>query len=530
MGPCNAVEMILQSERLRYIQCNQKKLRVEEYIHLRDAVVSERNVYDVGQLIILPSSFTGSPRYMQEHTQDAMTYVRNYGRPDLFIMFTCNTAWPEIAIELFLGQKPHNRHGLLTRVFHGKLKILMNLITKGKIFGIVQCYMYTIEWQKRGVQHAHILAHVHKVDDFSAEIPNPEEDPELFSCITTQIIHGPCRVIDPFSPCMKDGRCTKRYPQDILKETQTGKDGYPLYHRRKPEDGGFSTVIKVQHSEVIVDNRWIVPYCPLLSRIFCAHINVEYCNSIKSIKYVFKYINKGSDMDVFDVTSSDGNARNENYQYEMERVHFTEGNAVERARFAPETTLTAFFHLCNEDEFACTLFYHQVPRYYTWDNMNKKWSQRKIGQSLSDHPGIKSTDAIRRVYTVHPNSECFHLRLLLHEVPGPTSFQYLKTIEGRICSNYKEACQVRGLLENDEHWNATLEEAAFVHSPRMLRDLFAVMLQVCAISNPNQLWINHQESLSEDILHQELNSGIWILNSVLKYFESFRQNNTVLNY
>ncbi|GFW22103.1 ATP-dependent DNA helicase [Trichonephila clavipes] len=36
----------------------------------------------------------------------------------------------------------------------------------------------------------------------------------------------------------------------------------------------------------------------------------------------------------------------------------------------------------------------------------------------------------------------------------------------------------------------------------MLRDLFAVMLQVCAISNPNQLWINHQESLSEDILHQ----------------------------
>ncbi|GFQ94557.1 ATP-dependent DNA helicase [Trichonephila clavata] len=28
------------------------------------------------------------------------------------------------------------------------------------------------------------------------------------------------------------------------------------------------------------------------------------------------------------------------------------------------------------------------------------------------------------------------------------------------------------------------------------------MLQVCAVSNPNQLWINHQENLSEDILHQ----------------------------
>ncbi|GFX34781.1 helitron_like_N domain-containing protein [Trichonephila clavipes] len=44
----------------------------------RDAVVSEGNVSDVGQLIILPSSFTGSSRYMHEHTQDAMTYVRNW--------------------------------------------------------------------------------------------------------------------------------------------------------------------------------------------------------------------------------------------------------------------------------------------------------------------------------------------------------------------------------------------------------------------------------------------------------------------
>ncbi|GFR12144.1 ATP-dependent DNA helicase [Trichonephila clavata] len=515
------------------------------YDALQDAVVSEGNVSDVGQLIILPSSFTGSPRYMHERTQDAMTYVRNYGRPDLFITFTCNPAWSEIENELFLGQKPHNRHDLLARVFHGKLKILMNLINKGKFFGVVQCYMYTIEWQKRGLPHAHILVwlqetlHVHKVDDFiSAEIPNPEEDPELFNCITTQMVHGPCGAIKPFSPCMKDGKCTKRYPRDFLKETQTGKDGYPLYRRRRPEDGGFSAVMNVRHSDVVVDNRWIVPYCPLLSRIFCAHINVEYCNSIKSIKYVCKYINKGCDMAVFDVTSSDCNAHNEIYRYEMgryissneavwrilnfpiheryptvihlsvhlengQRVYFTEGNAAERARFAPETTLTAFFRLCNEDEFARTLFYHQVPRYYTWDSKNKKWSRRKVGQSLSDHPGIKSTDAIGRVYTVHPNnSECFHLRLLLHEVPGPMSFQYLKTIEGRICSSYKEACQVRGLLENDEHWNATLEEAAFVHSPRMLRDLFAVMLQVCALSNPNQLWINHRESLSEDILHQ----------------------------
>lgn len=50
------------SERLLFMRLNQKKLRAEEYIHLKDAVVSDGNVNNVGRLIILPSSFTGSPR------------------------------------------------------------------------------------------------------------------------------------------------------------------------------------------------------------------------------------------------------------------------------------------------------------------------------------------------------------------------------------------------------------------------------------------------------------------------------------
>jgi hypothetical protein len=31
-------------------------------------------------MVILPSTYTGGPRYMHERTQDAMTYVRHYGR------------------------------------------------------------------------------------------------------------------------------------------------------------------------------------------------------------------------------------------------------------------------------------------------------------------------------------------------------------------------------------------------------------------------------------------------------------------
>lgn len=41
-------------------------------------------------MVILPATYNGSPRHMHEYAQDALTYVRRYGRPDLFITFTCN--------------------------------------------------------------------------------------------------------------------------------------------------------------------------------------------------------------------------------------------------------------------------------------------------------------------------------------------------------------------------------------------------------------------------------------------------------
>ena len=77
---------------------NQKDLRAELYRGLLDAIGSQaqnENVL-VGTLVILPSIFQGSPLYMQQNNQDATAIVRKFGRPDLFITFTCNPTWPEI--------------------------------------------------------------------------------------------------------------------------------------------------------------------------------------------------------------------------------------------------------------------------------------------------------------------------------------------------------------------------------------------------------------------------------------------------
>ena len=105
------------------------------------------------------------------------------------------------------------------------------------------------------------------------------------------------------------------------------------------------------------------------------------------------------------------------------------------------------------------------------------------------------------MYTVHPyNIEYYHLRLLLHTVRGPTSFQQLKIVDEELCATYKEVCRRRGLLEDDDHWNRALIEASITQMPKQIRDMFAIMLHMCSISNPLSLWKTHKESMSEDYL------------------------------
>ena len=105
------------------------------------------------------------------------------------------------------------------------------------------------------------------------------------------------------------------------------------------------------------------------------------------------------------------------------------------------------------------ILYVNVPKYYTWCPNTKKYSQRSQGTPVEGVPGIKASDALGRVYTVHPNNfECFCLRLLLHSVDGPTSFHDLRTVIGHICETFREACNKRDLLEDDNHWNATLQK------------------------------------------------------------------------
>ncbi|GFT56566.1 hypothetical protein TNCV_4056621 [Trichonephila clavipes] len=58
------------------------------------------------------------------------------------------------------------------------------------------------------------------------------------------------------------------------------------------------------------------------------------------------------------------------------------------------------------------------------------------------------------------------------------------------------------------------------------------MLQVSAISNSNQLWMNHQEGVSEDILHQRffpMVSFRWVVQESADILHTFNPNGKMVN-
>ncbi len=88
----------------------------------------------------------------------------------------------------------------------------------------------------------------------------------------------------------------------------TDVNEYPIYQCR---DTGCTFLV---HG-IELDNRWVVLHNVYLSTKYDAHINVEVCNNIHVVKYLFKYVYKGHDRAIVEISCQNDNA--------------TEGNVVE---------------------------------------------------------------------------------------------------------------------------------------------------------------------------------------------------------
>jgi hypothetical protein len=296
----------IEASRLNWQRFHQKELRAECYSGLLDAL-RNNDAANAGSHIILAPSFIGGPREMHAAFQDSMAIVRTHGKPHLFITMTCNPHWQEITENLLPGQQPQDRPDLVVRVFRIKLAALIADLYEHGICGTTMAYTGTLEYQKRGLPHAHILIilkqapSLEHIDMFvSAEIPNPSTQPELYKIIISQMIHGPCGEMKPSAPCMSEGECEKGFPKEFCDETTVPVDAFAQYRRRSPLSGGhtFNKTTKDTDGGVIqitIDNRSTVPYNPFLSKKYNCHINVEVCTSVRSVKYIHKYVFKGPD-------------------------------------------------------------------------------------------------------------------------------------------------------------------------------------------------------------------------------------------
>lgn len=168
-----------------------------------------------------------------------------------------------------------------------------------------------------------------------------------------------------------------------------------------------------------------------------------------------------------------------------QRIYFTILITPKKKLNPQKQYITCLFELCQNDDFANTLFYHEVSSYYTLNKKNGTFDRRKIGETVKNHPNVKKSESIGRTYTIHPkNKEYYFLRMLLNHIKGPTSYKYLKTVNGIEFETFQDACEAYELLGNNKTWEQTLEEAPSSDSPRKLRNLFVVILIFCNVSKP----------------------------------------------
>ncbi|XP_052107741.1 uncharacterized protein LOC127740617 isoform X1 [Arachis duranensis] len=528
---------MIESERLSFIRHNQPKLRVDKYNALHESLVrGEANAVATGQRIILPSSFTGGPRYMFNNCKDAFAICKYAGYPSFFITITCNPEWDEIK-RLLRGTrfKAEDRPDILARIFSIKLGELITDFKQGRFFGKITAYVCTVEFQKRGLPHAHILLFMHPLykpkspEDIdkliSAEIPDKLTRPKLYAAVEKFMVHGPCGRYNNNSPYMSNGRCSKYYPKPFRARTIVDEAGFPKYRR---SDNGMTIVKK----NVVLDNSYVVPYNPSLLLKYGCHINVEHTCQTSAIKYLFKYVHKGNDR----VTASfyQTNAEGEIEQVVDEIRNYYDCRYISSCEAAwrifgydiqqkEPSVIRLPFHLPNEHPvvfrdyenivdvtervdgkltkflawmlanklypFGRTLTYSQFPNKFVWKDDVGMWMPRKQGYSIG-----------RLTHVPRGNGEDYYLRLLLNIQKGCLSFVELRTVEGVVYGTFKEACYALGLLQDDKEFIDAIFEVGTWASANYIRDLFVVLLLSNNMGRPEIVWEQCYSVLSEDIL------------------------------
>lgn len=431
--------------------------------------------------------------------------------------------------------------------------------------------MYTIEFQKRGLPHARILIFLHPLSKYPApsdidniicaEIPDPITHPTLYHLVKSHMMHGPCGLSRPTSPCMKNRKCSKYYPKKFVEHTVVDSEGYPIYKRR-------SKTHVIQKNGISLDNRHVVPYNPRLLLKYHAHINMEWCNQSTSIKYLFKYIHKGFDRITATIGSAIPDSCNDTepideikqyldcryvspseacwriYAYNIhgrkpsvERMFYhligekslyytdfdTMENILEKASVT-ESMFSAWLVANSKYEEARFLTYGQFVSKFVYDKRKRLWKPRKKGFTIG-----------RLIWVPPTTGELFYLRMMLTVVKGPTNYEDIRKIGDTQFDTFRDACFAMGFLEDDREYIEAIKEASEWGSGYILRRLFVIMLLSGAVNRPCHVWTQTWDLLSDGLLHVQrelaLNPGLtnYFLAAFAITIKLFNSNHFALN-
>ncbi|KAK9668428.1 hypothetical protein RND81_13G060000 [Saponaria officinalis] len=394
-----------------------------------------------------------------------------------------------------------NRPDLVARVFRAKLLALKKQIIEKQISGEVAALVYVVEFQKRGLPHAHFLIilkpefKIKCIEDYdkfiSVENP-PEAEAHLGKSVLRHMMHGPCGPLNPECPCMKHpsniGRCKYEFPKKMTDTTTNNAEGYPVYQRRETGETAFIRKHRL-------NNGWVIPYNPYLLALFDCHLNIEVCSILQAVKYLYKYVYKGHEKIAFNVlqnnvstTVSPCEAALRIFGFDLFQMHppvmplpIHQPN-MQSVRVRPLEKLDQI--VLSERRTITPL----IEFFRTNEINGGTWLLRK-----------NKLIVVGRLAVVAPaEGERYFLRLLLLHVRGPQSFEDLMTIDGYRCATFQKVALKHRLLEEDDVVEMCLKEASEVQMPFAVRRLFATLLVFCQPSNLLKLWTDYYNHLSED--------------------------------
>lgn len=245
----------------------------------------------VGRGWSIPASVRGSFAYRREKVEMGMAQIHHSGCPTVFITITANPGWIEIVSNLLPGQEWYHDIHLVCMVFQSKLETFLQDLLDGRFFNGRKAvyYQYTIEFQKRGLPHAHILV---RLEGQQPETSSQAES--LTTCKLPQACDAGCKRCRKcrlaaavrkhmFHKCYED-RCFKNgnsaciygYPFKPLSETVMGEDGFWLFERNENES-------------------LVVPYNPEMLLRYDCHINTLIAAGSRCVMYLRKYLSKSPD-------------------------------------------------------------------------------------------------------------------------------------------------------------------------------------------------------------------------------------------